>query len=151
MTVGERLREMRETAQLTQKELAKRTGVSQPKISAYERGVVTPSPTTIDRIEREARLRPSEMLERFADEILETARLFHVTEVRVFGSSVHGTDDRASDVDLLVTLSDEGSLLDLSGFAAAAENLLGYPVDVVSDRAQPSRVMDRIRAEAVLL
>lgn len=151
MTIGERLRAMREVAGLTQKELAERSGVSQPKISAYERGVVVPSPATIGRIEREARPRPSEMLERFANEILETARRFRVTEVRVFGSAVHGTDDTNSDVDLLVSLADDASLLDISGFAAAAEDLLGYPVDIVSDRAAPSRVMDRIRAEAVPL
>jgi predicted nucleotidyltransferase len=146
-----RLRLLREEANLTQKELAKRTGIGQPKLSDYERGITVPSSTTIERIEREVRPRPSEMLERCADEILATARRFNMTEVRVFGSAVHGTDSRASDVDLLVTPTDDASLFDVSGFAAAAEELLGYPVDVVSDRAPASSIMDRIRAEAVPL
>ncbi|PPF76602.1 Cro/Cl family transcriptional regulator [Subtercola sp. Z020] len=150
-TLSMRLRTLREDASLTQKELAKRTGIGQPKLSDYERGITVPSSSTIERIEREVRPRPSEMLERCADQILATAQRYNLTDVRVFGSAVRGTDGRASDVDLLVTPTDDASLFDVSGFAVAAEQLLGYPVDVVSDRAPASMIMDRIRAEAVPL
>ena len=149
--IGDRIRDMRATAGITQSELAVRSGISQPKLSDYERGVITPNPSSCERILRELRPRPSQLLEKHADEILVLARDHHISRVRVFGSAVHGTDTTTSDVDLLVTFDARASLFDLSGFANAAEDLLGYPVDVVSDAMPPNRIMDRIVAEAVPL
>lgn len=148
---AERIRALREQAGLTQQGLAELAGVSQPKLSAYERGIVSPKPETMRRIERAARLRPSVVLERHADEVLKLAREHHIEQVRVFGSSVHGTDTADSDIDLLVTFDDRASLFDASAFEIAASQLLGYPVDVVSDAGRASEVMERIRAEAVPL
>ena len=151
MAIGNQLRELRENAGLTQSELSARTGISQPKLSDYERGVVQPTSASVDRIVRETRPRPSVVLEKHADEVLALAKRFHIERVRVFGSAVHGTDTPMSDIDLLVTLGDRTSLFDLSGFAAATEQLLGYPVDVVSDATPRNRIMDRILADAVPL
>jgi predicted nucleotidyltransferase len=151
MTIAERIQGMRKATGLTQVQFAERAGISQPKLSAYERGVVEPSPPTIERIERAARLRPSVMLERHADEIRNLARRYRISKVRVFGSSVHGTDTTDSDVDLLVSFDDDTSLFDVAGFALASEELLGYPVDVVSDAAPSNRILERILAEAVPL
>jgi predicted nucleotidyltransferase len=151
MTTAERIRAMRKAAGLTQAQLAERAGISQPKLSAYERGVIEPSSRTVERIERAARLRPSVMLERHADEIRALAHRHRISNVRVFGSSVHGTDTTGSDVDLLVSFDDETSLFDVARFSRASEDLLGYPVDVVSDAAPSNRVLERILAEAVPL
>lgn len=151
MTIAERIRSIRKDTGLTQAQFAERAGISQPKLSAYERGVIEPSSRTIERIERAARLRPSVVLERHADEIRSLAQRHRISNVRVFGSSVHGTDTTDSDVDLLVSFGDATSLFDVAGFALASEELLGYPVDVVSDAAPSNRILERIISEAVPL
>lgn len=145
------IRAARENAGLTQAELAALAGVTQPKLSAYERGVVEPRPETRERIFRAARPRPSVVLQARADEVLAVAQRHHISRVRVFGSSVFGTDTPDSDIDLLVTFDDRASLYDLTGFAAEAEKLLGYPVDVVSDAVPMNRIMERIVSESVPL
>ncbi|CAN5345886.1 hypothetical protein BH09ACT1_BH09ACT1_11810 [soil metagenome] len=148
---GDRIRALRDRAGLTQAELAQRTGIAQPKLSDYERGVVVPSPSSFDRIVRAARRRPSEVLEEHADEVLILAAKYNLRRVRVFGSAVYGTDTPDSDIDLLVTPESSTSLFDLSGFANATEELLGYPVDVISDTAGRGIILDRARAEAIPL
>ena len=151
MKASESIRAARRRAGLTQAHLANSAGVSQPKLSAYERGVIQPLPETLDRILRAARPRPSVVLEERADEVLAAAARRHISDVRVFGSSVHGTDTQQSDIDLLVTFDEDASLLDLSGFVIDAEALLGYPVDVVSDASPTNPLLARIRAEAMPL
>ena len=151
MRAGEVIRVARKRAGLTQADLAKAAGVSQPKLSVYERGAVQPRPETLDRVLRATRARPSVVLEQRADDVLAAAFRRHITNVRVFGSSVHGTDTQESDIDLLVTFDNDASLFDLSGFVIDAEALLGYPVDVVSDSAPMTPILARIFAEAVAL
>jgi predicted nucleotidyltransferase len=148
---AERIRSSRIAARLTQSQLAHLAGVSQPKLSAYERGVIEPKPETLSRILQVAKLRPSEMLERHADDVIEIGKKYNIRRVSVFGSSVHGTDTIHSDVDLLVTFDENASLLDQAGFQREASELLEYPVDVVSDRAASNPILDRILSEAVRL
>lgn len=151
MTIAEQIKATRRSAGLTQSKLADLTGISQPKLSAYERGVIEPSSRTIERIERAARPRPSVMLERHAEEIRDLAHRHRISNVRVFGSTVHGTDTIDSDIDLLVTFHSDTSLFDVAGFSLASEDMLGYPVDVVSDAVTSNQILDRILAEAVPL
>lgn len=47
---GERMRELREKRKLTQVEVAKRSGLPQPRVSAIERGAHVPNLLTIIRI-----------------------------------------------------------------------------------------------------
>ena len=49
ITVGERIREIRQKAGLTQKQLADRMGVTPSQIGQYERGLVNPSNTQIKK------------------------------------------------------------------------------------------------------
>ena len=70
--------------------------------------------------------------------------------MRVFGSVARGEAGPASDIDLLVHPSEHASVFDLAGFMAAAEQLLGIDVNVVSDRGT-GPLMEQIRAEAVPL
>jgi len=145
------LRQLRLNAGLTQAQLAEMAGVSQPKLSQYERGVTVAKPETLKRILAFARKRPSVVLEENADAVLELARRHHLTDVRVFGSSVHGTDTPQSDIDLLVRAETSATLFDLAAFEAEVEELTGYPVDVVTDPAPRTAIWDRIVAEAIPL
>jgi predicted nucleotidyltransferase/uncharacterized protein with HEPN domain len=134
---------------MTQQELAERSGVRQPNIAAYENGRRQPSPAMLARLLDAARPRPSVLLDRFREQVLEIAARNHAG-VRVFGSIARGEDGPESDVDLLVTFGPEASLLDQAGLVAELEDLLGAHVDVVSDRALKDRDA-AIRAEAVPL
>lgn len=69
--------------------------------------------------------------------------------VRVFGSVARGQDTRSSDVDLLVTPGPGVSLFDMMGFKLDVEDLTGYKVDVISDRALDAE--SEIVKEAVAL
>jgi len=108
--------------------------------------------TTGVRIRQDAtKARPSFILERHRLPILAAAAAHQVSEVRVFGSAVHGTDTPESDIDLLVHSDSGNSLVDLSAFADECETILGCTVDVVSDDALVGAVGRRIIAEAVPL
>ncbi len=83
------------------------------------------------------------------EQILETAAHYGVRRVRVFGSVARGTDDEQSDVDFLVELAPDRSLLDLGGFLYEVRSLLGTEVDVVTEKGLRKRIRERVLAEAV--
>ena len=53
----------------------------------------------------------------------------------MLGSATRVSLDQAGDLDLLVSLAPDRSLLDRIALAQELEDLLGMPVDVVNDRA----------------
>lgn len=150
------LRLAREDARQTQAELASLAGVQQPVVSAIENGRRRANAEVLDRLLRAAKLRPSVPLEFYADAILDVARRNGITDVRVFGSTVHGLDTANSDVDLLVTLASDASFFDLAGFHTEVERILGFPVDILTDDGDVTDDGDdaihvRARSEAVPL
>ena len=134
MEFAHSLRETRLAAGLSQADLARRAGTSQARLSSYENGSVIPTPGTRERLQQAARPLPSIILDIHRDEVQRLAATHKLGNVRVFGSVARGQDTLSSDVDLLVTPNLVASLLDLSAFAADVEDLLGYEVDVTSDR-----------------
>jgi len=83
------------------------------------------------------------------EQILQIAARFGIQRVRVFGSVARGTDDEQSDVDFLVDLAPDRSLLDLGGFLYEMRSLLGTDVDVVTEKGIRKRIRERVLAEAV--
>lgn len=75
----------------------------------------------------------SKFIEEKRDEILRIAGRHGARHVRVFGSVARGEAESESDVDFLVKMAPDRSLLDLSALAADLEELLGRKVDVVSE------------------
>ena len=71
--------------------------------------------------------------------------------VRVFGSVSQGDADCANDVDLLVEMEPGRSLRDLGGMLFALEGLLGWRVDLVTERGLRSRIRKQILPEIVPL
>ena len=65
--------------------------------------------------------------------ILAAAERRGASNLRIFGSVAAGTATAASDLDLLAHFSPDRSLLDLGGLKADLEELLGCPVDVLSE------------------
>jgi uncharacterized protein len=82
-------------------------------------------------------------------QILEIAAQNGVKRLRVFGSVARGTEDEQSDVDFLVELAPDRSLLDLGNFLYEVRSLLGKEVDVVTEKGLQHRIRDRVLAEAV--
>lgn len=85
------------------------------------------------------------------EEIMSVARANGATSVRLFGSAARGEDDSASDIDLLVTMEQGRSLLDLGGIQQELERLLGRRIDVVTERGLNPRIRDRVLREAIAL
>ena len=93
----------------------------------------------------------SRLIERHREKILELAARHGATEVRVFGSLARGEGTERSDLDLLVTLEEKRSLLDLVGLKQDIEELLHRSVDVVTEPALSPYIRDRVLAEATPL
>ena len=93
-------------------------------------------------------MRPSIALQTYRDRIREIALSHRVTNVRVFGSVLHGEDTEESDLDLLVEPTEEASLFDIGAIQYEVSELLGIPVDVLTPAALPQRTRDQILFEA---
>jgi len=85
------------------------------------------------------------------DEILRIAARHGARDVRLFGSVVRGEAGRDSDVDFLVQLDHDRSLLDHVALMQDLEDFFGCRVDVVTERALHRLIRDHVLAEAVPL
>ena len=82
-------------------------------------------------------------------EILRIAAQNGVQRLRVLGSVARGTDDAQSDIDFLVDLAPNRSLLDLGNFLYEVRSLLGKEVDVVTEKGLQRRIRERVLSEAI--
>jgi hypothetical protein len=164
------LREARERARLSQTDLAKRAGVAQSVISAYESGRREPGLATltrliaatghelsIDLVESPGRrlgLPDTPLGRRLRQRrkaIISTAEIRRAHNVRLFGSVARGEDVGSSDVDLLVDLEEGVGLLDVIGLKRELGELLGVDVDVVPADTLKPRMREHVLHEAVPL
>lgn len=93
----------------------------------------------------------NERLKTYRAEILRIAAQHGARNVRVFGSVARGDASPDSDVDILVDLEPDRSLLDLSGLLLDLQDLLGCKVDVTTERSLHWYIRARVLQEAVLL
>jgi predicted nucleotidyltransferase len=93
----------------------------------------------------------SGFLKKHRAEILDLARRHGAGNVRVFGSLARGEGTEGSDLDLLVTLAEGRSLLDLVGLKQDLEDLVHRPVDVVTERALSPYLRERVLSDAIPL
>jgi len=92
-----------------------------------------------------------ELLKSKRKEILQVCAKYGARNVRVFGSLARGEADEKSDVDFLVDMEAGRRLFDLGGLQYELEQLLGRPVDVVTERGLKARIRQRVLQEAVPL
>lgn len=71
------------------------------------------------------------------DEIYRLAKLYGVTRIRVFGSVFHKQETDSSDIDLLIDVNTDRSLLDIALFSNEFEDILGRKVDHVTEPKHP--------------
>lgn len=84
-------------------------------------------------------------------EVIEIAARRGARNIRVFGSVVRGEDSALSDIDLLVDLDPDVTLVGLAGLCAELTDLLGVAVDVVPAGMLKARIRDQVLAEATPL
>lgn len=96
-------------------------------------------------------MRPSQALNSHRDAIREIALRHRVTNVRVFGSVLHGDDTEESDLDLLVEPTADTTLMDIGAIRYELKELLGVAVDVLTPRALPDSFRSFVLQEAVPL
>jgi predicted nucleotidyltransferase len=92
-----------------------------------------------------------DLLKEKRGDILRIAAKHGAYNIRIFGSVARVEADSASDVDFLVDMEPGRSLLDLGGLLMDLQDLLGCPVDVVTEKGLRERIRDRALKEAVAL
>lgn len=73
---------------------------------------------------------------------------FRISNPRVFGSVLLGTDLEGSDLDLLVDAPPGTTLFDLGGLQVELEDLLGVNVDLLTPGDLPVKFRAKVLAEA---
>ncbi|QBQ53268.1 nucleotidyltransferase family protein [Nitrosococcus wardiae] len=94
-------------------------------------------------------MRPSIALRSGRETILRVATRHGLSNVRVFGSVVHGNDTDNSDLDLLVDIEPDTSLLDLVKAQHEIEDALGISVDLLTSDDLPDSFRSNVLTEAV--
>jgi hypothetical protein len=164
------IREARRRARLSQADLARRAGVAQSVISAYESDLREPGLRTLAKLIEATGHRLSfelvpaatrclglpdtrlgRRLRRHRRAVLGLADRRGAHNVRVFGSVARGEDDETSDVDLLVDLDEGVGLVSLAGLQRELAELLGVNVDVVPSASLKAAIRDEVMAEAIEL
>lgn len=122
---------------MSQTQIARHIGRSQPEVSRLLRFHGT-SPL-------------ARTLRRNADQVRQLVAEAGGTRVRVFGSLATSEDGPDSDVDLLFTMKEPMSLMQLGRLEQRLTDLLGVPVDLVPESALRPDLRQRVMSEAVAL
>lgn len=161
------LTSVRQSAGLTQGELAQRAGTSQSAIARYENGNAEPSTSTLLRLLRVAgydldvtvrKSTTSDLSSDRAQKIrLSKAAIRRImkkagaSNIRLFGSVARGEDNPNSDVDFLVDFDISRGLLPIVGLNRELSKLLGERVEVSPVGALKADVLKNALAEAIPL
>ena len=135
---------------LTQRELARRSGVKQPLISAIENGRREATAPVAQTLARALEVRPSVALAGLREEVWRVVRANGGRVVHVFGSVARGQDRTDSDLDLIVEFDADADIADLLAMEEELGELLTVPVDVISAGAS-SAVTAAARRDMVAL
>lgn len=83
--------------------------------------------------------------------IMEIARRYGASDIRIFGSIARGDATEFSDMDLIVRFDPGRSLFDHGGLIMDLRDLLGVKVDVISEGGMRPRFRQHVMKEAVPL
>lgn len=91
----------------------------------------------------------AETIERLRSHKADLAREYGVTDLAVFGSTVRESATAGSDVDVLVSFNGPATARCYFGVQFYLEDLLGRPVDLVTDKALRAELRPWVEDEAV--
>lgn len=159
--------QVRHNAGLSQEELARRAGTSQPAVARYETGKASPSTSTLLRLLRaggydlDVQIRKASVTDLSGERARKVRRerlaiksmmeKSGATNVRLFGSVARGEDTKESDIDLLVDFDITQGLLPILKLNADLSRLLGERVEVAPVGALKQAVLKSALSEAVPL
>ncbi len=83
--------------------------------------------------------------------ILAAAARHGARNVRVFGSVARGEASEGSDLDLLVEMDPDRTLMDLGGLLMEIQNLIPVRVDIATEGLLRPKVRERVLSDAVPL
>jgi len=93
-------------------------------------------------------MKPSDALNKYRDDIKSIVMAHRVSNIRVFGSAIHGDDTDDSDLDLLVDPTSDTTLMDIGSMRYKLRELLGIPVDIVTPKSLPASFREQVIKEA---
>lgn len=128
---------------MSQREITKTLGVTQSAVSQM-----------IAATRARAKLAQGPVGRKLAEhraEVLDIARSRGASKVRVFGSVARGEDDEDSDLDLLVSMPGVHRLSEIIGLGFEISDVLGVPVDVISEQIVKRGALPALAAAAVPL
>jgi predicted nucleotidyltransferase len=85
------------------------------------------------------------------DQILRVASEHGAHNVRVFGSFARGEQNPGSDIDLLVDLDPDRTLMDLGGLLMDLQGILNLRVDVATEGMLRPKVREQVLRDALPL
>ncbi len=86
-----------------------------------------------------------------SEKLKQIAKIYKVKRLALFGSYLHQTQHKHSDVDLLAEFYPEADLLDMVGLKQDLEGILKKKVDIVTKNSISKYLKLRILKEAVYL
>lgn len=92
-----------------------------------------------------------ETLKAYRDEIIAIAESCHAPNISVFGSVARGESTVSSDVDFLIDVIPEQSVLDLIRLIQTLSDLLGCKVDVAQSTALNPLIREEVLKDAISL
>lgn len=92
-----------------------------------------------------------ETIAKLKNKIIPVLEQHDVIHAAVFGSFARGEEREDSDLDLLVELREDKTLLDLVALKLELEELLGREIDVVTDNALQSGIKEIVLKERVAI
>ena len=93
-------------------------------------------------------MRPSVALQTHREAMRRIALSHRVTNVRVFGSVLHGDDTEGSDLDILVEPTPETTMMDIAKIQWELAQLVPVAVDVLTPHALPAKFRAQVLLEA---
>jgi predicted nucleotidyltransferase len=94
-------------------------------------------------------MRKDEVLKLLAEHKPELVRRFGITDLALFGSTVRNEARTDSDIDVLVSFDGPATSKRYFGVQFYLEDLLGSPIDLVTDKALRPQLRPYIEASAI--
>ena len=92
---------------------------------------------------------PLEKIKAHRQEILDIAKKYGASNIRIFGSVARGEAGPDSDYDFLIELEPGRSAFEIGGLLMDLQDLLGAKVDIVTDRGLNKHIREKVLKEAI--
>ncbi|HET9237453.1 MAG TPA: nucleotidyltransferase family protein [Oligoflexus sp.] len=92
---------------------------------------------------------PLEKIKAHRQEILDIAKKYGASNIRIFGSVARGEARPDSDYDFLIELEPGRSAFEIGGLLMDLQDLLGAKVDIVTDKGLNKHIREKVLKEAI--